>query len=217
MSNASGRSSTVISNALRKTRTQLGPSSGLDSLESLLLSWVYPVEVLDHLLRSKAEQHVLAAAAAASSNKEQALEKSLRPDCGSKPASKWLKTTREPRCITKNTFGCISRHLALSTANIVSKNGRFWAVFDCFQDDRLESSGRSPLRQAGVSDEGRCSSMLIGLSKDGKWVFNKACTTTWCHAVVQVEVKVSCFPAAIQDHRRNHGGTSIKEAVFLQR
>ena len=26
--------------------------------------------------------------------------------------------------------------------------------------------------------------MAIGLSKDGKWVFNKACTTPWCHAIV---------------------------------
>ena len=55
--------------------------------------------------------------------------------------------------------------------------------------------------------------MAIGLSKDGKWVFNKACTTPWCHAVVHFEVKMSRFPAAFQDHRRNHGGTSLKEAV----
>ena len=33
--------------------------------------------------------------------------------------------------------------------------------------------------------------MAIGLSKDGKWVFNKACTTLWCHAVAQFEVKTS--------------------------
>ena len=35
--------------------------------------------------------------------------------------------------------------------------------------------------------------MAIGLSKDGKWVFNKACTTPWCHAVVHFEVKISRF------------------------
>ena len=35
--------------------------------------------------------------------------------------------------------------------------------------------------------------MAIGLSKDGKWVFNKACTTAWCHAVVHFEVKMSRF------------------------
>ena len=59
--------------------------------------------------------------------------------------------------------------------------------------------------------------MAIGLSKHGKLVFNKACTTPWCHAVVHFEVKMSRFPAVVQDNRRNHGGTSLKEAVFLQR
>ena len=33
--------------------------------------------------------------------------------------------------------------------------------------------------------------MAIGLSKDGKWVFNKPCTTPWWHAVVHFEVKMS--------------------------
>ena len=141
----------------------------------------------------------------------------MRPDQGSKPESKWLKTTGEPRRITTNKFRCILSRLARSTADLVSKNGRFWAVFGRFQDDHPESSGRSPLRQAGVSDEGCCSFMAIGLSKDGKWVFNKACTTPWCHAVVHFEVKMGRFPAAFQDHRRNHGGTSLKQAVFLQR
>ena len=59
--------------------------------------------------------------------------------------------------------------------------------------------------------------MAIGLSKDGKWVFIKACTTPWCHAVVQFEVKMSRFLAVFQDNRRKHGGTSLKQAVFLQR
>ena len=58
--------------------------------------------------------------------------------------------------------------------------------------------------------------MAIGPSKHGKWVFNKACTTPWCHAVVHFEVKMSRLPAVFLDHRRNHGGTSLKEAVFLQ-
>ena len=71
--------------------------------------------------------------------------------------------------------------------------------------------------QVGVCNEGRSSSMAIGLSKDGKWVFNKACTTPWCHAVVDFEAKMIRFPAAFQDHRRNHGGTFAKQAVFLQR
>ena len=46
--------------------------------------------------------------------------------------------------------------------------------------------------------------MAIGLSKDGKWVFNKACTTPWCHAVVHFEVKMSRFPAAFWDHCNKH-------------
>ena len=59
--------------------------------------------------------------------------------------------------------------------------------------------------------------MAIGLSKDGKWVFNKACTTPWCHAVVHFEVKMSRFLGVFQDNRPNHGGTSRKQAVFPQR
>ena len=59
--------------------------------------------------------------------------------------------------------------------------------------------------------------MAIGLSKDGKCVCNKACPTPWCHAVVHFEVKMSRFRAAFQDYRSNHGGTSLKQAVFLQR
>ena len=47
--------------------------------------------------------------------------------------------------------------------------------------------------QVGVCNEGRSSSMAIWLSNDGKWVFNKACTMPWCHAVVHFEVKTSRF------------------------
>ena len=35
--------------------------------------------------------------------------------------------------------------------------------------------------------------MAIGLSKDGKWVFNKACTAPWWDAVVHFEVKTRHF------------------------
>ena len=59
--------------------------------------------------------------------------------------------------------------------------------------------------------------MAIGLSKDGKWVFNKACTTPWCHAGVHFEVKMSRFRAVFQDDRPDRGGTSLKQAVFFQR
>ena len=101
--------------------------------------------------------------------------------------------TGEQRRITTNRFRAGLSRLARSMADLVSKSGRFWAVFGRFQDDRPESSRRSPLRQAGVPDEGRCSFMAIGLSKDRKWVLNKACTTPWCHALVHFEVKMSRF------------------------
>ena len=71
--------------------------------------------------------------------------------------------------------------------------------------------------KVGVCNEGRCSSMAIGLSKDGKWKFNKACTTPWCHAAVHFEVKMSRFPAVFQGNHLSHGGTSLKQAVFIQR
>ena len=45
----------------------------------------------------------------------------------------------------------------------------------------------------GVSNEGRCSSMAIGLSNDWKFVFNKARTMPSCHAAVHFEVKMSRF------------------------
>ena len=35
--------------------------------------------------------------------------------------------------------------------------------------------------------------MAIGPSKEGKWVFNKACTTPWCHTMVHFEVKMGRF------------------------
>ena len=47
--------------------------------------------------------------------------------------------------------------------------------------------------QVGVFNEGRSSSIAIGLSKECKSVFNKACTMPWCHAVVHFEVKMSRF------------------------
>ena len=59
--------------------------------------------------------------------------------------------------------------------------------------------------------------MAIGLSKDGKWVFNKVCTTPGCHAVVHFEVKTSRSLAVFQDNRSDRGGTSLKQAVFPQR
>ena len=48
-------------------------------------------------------------------------------------------------------------------------------------------------------------------------MFNTACTMPWRLAVVHFEVKMSRFPAVFQDNRRKHGGTSLKQAVFLHR
>ena len=54
----------------------------------------------------------------------------------------------------------------------------------------------------GVCNEGRCSSMVIGLSNDGKWVFNKACTMPWCHTVVHFEVKTIRFRARFRKQQQ---------------
>ena len=67
------------------------------------------------------------------------------------------------------------------------------AFLGCFQDDRPKNSGRALVCYSAVCNEGCGSSMAIGLSTDGKWVFNKACTMPWCHAVVHFEVKMSRF------------------------
>ena len=68
-----------------------------------------------------------------------------------------------------------------------------WPFLASLQDDRHESSRRSMLRQPGISNEGRCSSVVTGLSKECKWVFNEASHTPWCNAVVNFEVKTSRF------------------------
>ena len=91
------------------------------------------------------------------------------------------------------------------------------AVLGLFSGQRIESSGRSPLCKVGTSNEGRCSSMANGLSNDGKWVFNKACTMPWCHTVGHFEVNMSRFCALFQDDHPDRGGKSLRQAVFLQR
>ena len=55
--------------------------------------------------------------------------------------------------------------------------------------------------------------MAVGILKDGKWVFNKACTTPWCHAVVHFEVKTRRFLAVFQDDSPDRGGTSLKSSL----
>ena len=58
----------------------------------------------------------------------QASKKTLRRHPGSKPASKYLKTTGEQRRITANNFRCILNRVARSMSDLVSKNGRFGDV-----------------------------------------------------------------------------------------
>ena len=52
--------------------------------------------------------------------------------------------TGEQRRITTNKFCAVSSRLAHSMANLVSKNGRFWAIFRMIvlkiQDDRWSAT-----------------------------------------------------------------------------
>ena len=109
----------------------------------------------------------------------------------------WLKTGIQ---VAQNDRGANAHHLKQVSLHFEPSSlfyGRFsvqkWPFFGCFQDDRPQNSGRSLVCGVGVSNEGPCSSMAFGLSNDGKWVFNKACTMPWCHAVVHFEVKTSHF------------------------
>ena len=49
----------------------------------------------------------------------------------------------------------------------------------------------------GVCNERRCSSIVIGLSNDGKRVFNKACTMAWSHTVVHFKPKNEPFLSTV--------------------
>ena len=143
MCKASELCSTVISNALTKTRTQLGPCH-----ESGFPSWVYRVKVLHHLLGSKGEQHILAAASSRSSNKR------VKSPCDGTVAQNRhpssSKTTGEQTRRTTNKFRAVSSHLARSMADLVSKNGRFGAVFRTIvlkvRDDRQCVKWAVPMR-----------------------------------------------------------------------
>ena len=56
--------------------------------------------------------------------------------------------------------------------------------------------------------------MAIGLLSDGKWVFNKAGTMPWFHAVVHFEVNMSRFCALCEGDRPHDGRTSPKQAAL---
>ena len=92
-----------------------------------------------------------------------------------------------------------------------------WPFMGCIRDDRPKNSGRAPVCQVRVCNEGHCSSTAIALSKDGKWVFNKACTMPWCHTVVHFEVKMSRLSAVFPHNRPDRGGRSLKQMALLQR
>ena len=126
-----------------------------------LPSWVYPVEVLHNLLGAKGEQHVLAATAARSSSKQQAEGPKVLA------TTPWLKTGIQ---IAQNDQGAKAHHhnqVSLRFEPSSPFYGRFsvqkWPFVGCFQDDRPENSGRLLVCQVGVCNEGRCSSMAIGL------------------------------------------------------
>ena len=57
--------------------------------------------------------------------------------------------------ITTNKFHCVLSRLAHSTANLVTKNGPFWAVFRTivlkFQDDRRYAKQGFPMRTVVLS------------------------------------------------------------------
>ena len=59
--------------------------------------------------------------------------------------------------------------------------------------------------------------MAIGLSNEGKWVFNTTSTMPRCYRVVHFEVKVRLFWAVFRGDRADCGGISANLAVFLQR
>ena len=63
----------------------------------------------------------------------------------------------------------------------------------CFLGNVLTYLGQSPVCHVSISNEGRSSSILIGLSKDCKWMPHEAALTPWCHAVVHFELKQAIF------------------------
>ena len=146
---------------------RLGPSS------VLVRVLIYPVQVLHHFLGSKDELHVLAAAAiaaaaAAAAGAQKVLATTPRLKTG-------IQVTQNDRRANAHHHEQVSLHFEPTSPFY----GRFSVQKRPFLDCFGLFSGRSPLRQAGVSNEGRCSFMAIGLSEDGKWVFNKACITPW--------------------------------------
>ena len=87
----------------------------------------------------------------------------------------WLKTgiqvAQNNRTVNVHHGKQVSRRFeppSLFLANLAPQNGCFQPVFASFQDGHPKSSRRSPVRQVGVSNEGHCSSIAIGLSNECK-------------------------------------------------
>ena len=168
---------------------RLGPSSVL--VRVLITELGLPWPGFTTLLRvQRFATHFRKQQQATGGNRQRAITKSLRPHRGSKPASKQLQTTGEQGRITTNKFRTISSRLACSMAVVVSKSWPFWG---CIHDDRPEHLGRSLVCGVGIYNEGRCSSIAIGPSKECKRVGNKACAMPWCHGVGDFKVKTSRF------------------------
>ena len=82
--------------------------------------------------------------------------------------------------ITTNKFRAGSTRLARSMADLVSKNGRFWAVFMTIV--------------LKVEDDRQCVKWAFAMRAIVlPWVLNKACTLPWCYTVVHFEVKMRRF------------------------
>ena len=119
----------------------------------------------------------------------------------------WLKTgirvAQNDRGANAHHHKQVSLHFELSSPFYGRFSVQKWPFLGCFQDDRPENLGRSPVRRVGVFHEGRCSFVTIGVSLGGKWVFYKACSMPRCHTLVHFELKTSHFLPVFQDDRPN--------------
>ena len=168
---------------------RLGPSSVL--VQVLITELSLPCRGFTHFLGSKDEQHILATAS--SSSKQQAATGNPKVLA----RTLWLETGIQVAQTDRRANTHHHKQVPCRFEPSGPFYGRFsvqkWPFLGCFQDDRRENSRRSPVCRVGVSNEGCCSFIAIGLANDGQWVFNKACAMPWCHAVVHFEVKMSRF------------------------
>ena len=133
----------------------------------------------------------------------------------------WLKTSiqvaQNDREANAHHHKQVSLHFEPSSVFYGRFSVQKWPFWGCFQDDCPENSRRSPVCYVGIFNGARCSSIAIGLSKECKSVFNKACSMHRCHAVVHFEVKMSRLRAVLQDDNPDCGDRSPKQAIFPPR